>query len=502
MPNDNQTKEEDTAELSLTRSTLIGVGGKTALALIGFAGIVFFYREIGASRFGIYYTVLAAGKLTMSVQGGITTAIKKRVSEVNSNQSMFLGAGLLTLCLFTLFGIVSIYIVSISAPAVIDIAAKLHVATTIKRLVGSPQYLFAALAIAVSLGLFGLANQFYAGVGSPGKAIWVDALRSVATVGTQAALIIAGFQEFGLIWGFVGGTVVTAAIVLFSIQVTPRLPSWDTITRTVSFAKWSVLSGIIGQMYSRFDVLLLTLVLGSTASGIYAPALQLTVPAAFVGSSIGSSLSVKSSGLSSMDKSVADDVRNGFSYAGLIAIPILFGASALPEQLMVIIFGPSASAGALALVGLAAFQLLRSFQYPLGSAIHGLDRPDIGFKILLLTLSTNIPIALLLVHFYGLLGVVVATVIAESVRAFLSYVFLARLTAPPGLPREVLEQVFAGIVMFGVIEGATQVGLTPTGQLTLSFIIVFGAAVYFAVLTLVSHHFRSMALKIFYEIIP
>lgn len=498
----NQTKAEDTAGLSLGKSSLFGVAGKAALALVGFLGIVFFYRTLGPSLFGIYYTVIAAGKLTTSIQNGITGAIRKRVSEVDSHQSEFLGVGLMSIIVITIFGILTVLSIDAAEPIVLNISEQFGNVGAAKRLIGSQQYLFAVLAVAVSLGLFGLSNQFYAGVGNPGKSIWFDAIRSIITVVTQATLIIIGFEEFGLIWGFVSGSVVTALILLFSIQVLPTFPSKDAVTRTMAFAKWSIPRGFLGQLYGRFDVLLITLVLGSSATGVYAPAMQLTVPAAFLASSIASALNVKSSGLSSMNKSVAADLRNAFSYAGLIPIPILFGAFAFPEQLLEIIFGPSAGAGAEALIILAAFQLFRSYHYPLGVVLDGIDRPDIGFKILIVTLLINIPIALGLVQSFGIFGVALATAIAEGFRTVLSYAVVARVIGYPGIPRVLIKQLFAGSVMFTIIEIFKLIGITPTGSVSLSMVVGLGAVVYFTVLSSVSREFRTTATAILRQTIP
>ncbi len=502
MSDSHQTEGKDTAGLSLGKTSLVGVIGKAALALVGFAGIVFFYRSLGPSLFGIYYTVLAAGKLGTSIQNGITSAIKKRVSEVKASQSDFLGVGIISIAVITLFGVLIIESISIFDPIVLNIAERLGNVNAAERLVDSSQYLFAALAVTISLGLFGLSNQFYAGVGNPGKSIWIDAIRSVMTVSAQATLIIIGFKEFGLIWGFVGGTAVTALALLFSLRILPSFPSKDTVTRTVEFAKWSIPRGFLGQLYGRFDVLLITLVLGSTAAGTYAPALQLTVPAAFLASSIASALDVKSSGLSSMNESVTTDLRNGFAYAGLIPIPVLFGALAFPEQLLVIIFGSSAGAGAKALIVLAAFQLFRSYHYPLSVVLDGIDRPDLGFKILIVTLIINIPIALALVQSFGILGVVVATAIAEGFRALLSYAVVARVIGSPGIPRVSIKQVFAGIVMFMIIEALELIRITPTGPVSLTIIVGLGAVVYFTVLTSVSREFQTTAIAILRQMIP
>lgn len=498
-----RTGADDTGGLSLGKSSLIGFGGKLSLALIGFIGLVYFYRSLGAVGIGIYYTILSVGKVINSLQSGVQSAIKKRVSEVDADQSEYLGLGGLILVGVTFIGAIIIAIGATLGPELIQFADRFGIEVAAERLIGSPKYLFAALGVAISLSAFGLSNQFYAGIGNPGKSIWVDAVRSLLTLSGQVALIIVGFDEFGLVWGFIIGTVITTIVVTAPLGIKPALPSRTVIRRTASFAKWTIPLGFLSNIYRRLDVIFLTAVLGASVSGVYAPAIRMTAPAAFVASSISSTLTVKSSGLDSQNKSVQKHVRNGISYAGLIAIPTFFGALAMPEALMGVIFGPTARAGAGALVGLAIYQIFRSYQYPLGSVIHGTDRPDILVKMTVLTIIINVPLALVLVQSYGLIGVVAATVMAEGSRLTMSYIAVVRLQESPGVPREVFEQLFAAVVMFGVIEGVINGGiLVPETLLTLAAAIGLGGVCYFAVLSVVSRRFRNTLWTVAGETIP
>jgi O-antigen/teichoic acid export membrane protein len=498
-----RTGAEDTGGLSLGKSSLIGFGGKISLALIGFIGLVYFYRSLGPVGFGIYYTILSVGKVINSLQSGVQSAMKKRVSEVDADQSEFLGLGALILVGVTFIGAIIISIGATLGPELIQFADRFGLEVGAERLIGAPKYLFAALGIAVSLSAFGLSNQFYAGIGNPGKSIWVDALRSLLTLGGQVVLIVVGFEEFGLVWGFIIGTVVTAIVVTAPLGIKPSIPSRSVIRRTASFAKWTIPLGFLSNIYRRLDVIFLTAVLGASVSGVYAPALRMTTPAAFVAASISSSLTVKSSGLDSQNKSVLKHMRNGISYAGLIAVPTFFGALAMPEALMGVIFGPTARAGAGALVGLAIYQIFRSYQYPLGSVISSTDRPDLMVKLTAITIVINVPLAFVLVQAYGLMGVVAATVIAEGSRLSMSYIAVVRIQGSPGIPREVFEQLFSAVVMFGVIEAVISGGiLVPETPITLAVTVGLGGAVYFSVLSTVSRRFRNTLWRVAGETIP
>lgn len=124
---ENQTKAQDTGGLKIGKSSLIGFGAKMSLALIGFIGLVFFYRRIGSAGIGIYYTILGVGKLINSLQGGIQSAIKKRVSEVNASQSEYLGLGVIVLSVVTIITAIIITVEILLQPHLLQFAGRFSV---------------------------------------------------------------------------------------------------------------------------------------------------------------------------------------------------------------------------------------------------------------------------------------------------------------------------------------------------------------------------------------
>lgn len=483
----SQTTADDTANLSLGQSALVGAAGKFLLALFGFAGVVYFYRDLGPATIGAYYTVVAGMKIATSFQNAITGSVEKRVSEVNADQSAYLGIGVLSWIATTL-----------GAGLIV-----LAVAPFTDQFGVSIPHLLGGVAMLSSLGLFSTINQFYVGIGNPGKSTWIDAIRSLLTLAGQLLLVLGGFGEFGLMGGFVFGSATTAVGLFVVVGILPSFPSRHVVTRTFDFAKWSFPNGLGSMVYDRMDQLILSHFLGPTAVGFYQPALQLAEPATFVSTSISQSTNVKSSGIHSQGGSILPDIRNGLAYSGLIAIPLFFGALALPAELMGTIFGPSATAGAGALIGLSLLKIFRSFSQPLGSVTFGLDRFDLRTKITYVIIIVKIPLAILLTIEYGLIGVVVAAVVAELLKLLLSLAITIHLIGFPGIPREVIEQLFAAVLMFGAIEvvlASTAIRITSVYLLLL--VVGGGAAVYFLALIAVSRKFRNTTQIVVRETLP
>jgi O-antigen/teichoic acid export membrane protein len=270
------------------------------------------------------------------------------------------------------------------------------------------------------------------------------------------------------------------------------MPTTKTARRTFTYAHYSVPSSFVSRFYQSADPLLIQLFSGAGGVGYYTLASQLAQPGILFSSSISSVLSVKSSGVDSVGGDVRQDLVNSAAYSGLIAVPILFGALAMSNALMQSwLFGSTfGDAPGAVLIGLALIQVANAYQKPLSSAIGGVDRPDIIFRVNVLMTLVYVPTSLILGQTYGLLGVVAGTVVAEGV-ALVGYQFVAsRLFGGFVLPKPVGHQFLAGGVMFVAVEALSRV--TDTARLTtLGLLIGIGAFVYFSTLLLVSEHFRE-----------
>ena len=465
---------ENTAELSMSREALVAMAAKLVLAATGFLGVIIFSRVLGVSGVGKYYALLAGANLVAQISSGTNGAIKKRVSEVDTPVEEYFGLGLA----FNLgFAALVAAVVFLGYPV-------------LEPYLGPVAFGIGFVAVVGSLGLFALVNRVYAGIGHPGASFWTDTVRSVLTLAGQVTLLWLGWHVLGLLIGFVLGTAITAVVVYLIIRIRPAIPSRKTMSRTYEFARWNVPNGLLQNTYSRLDVLLLYAIVGSTAVGLYEPALRLTIPATFISASIGDSLIVKASGLHSLDRDVVDDLKNAVSYTCLLSIPIFFGVAVLAEDLMTIVYGPEFSEGAWALVGLAAFQLFNTFRQPFAMVINGIDRPDLQFRVKLAVVVIHAPLAILLGLEFGLLGVIAATIFTEIVRVGLYLIAGYYLFDEVVVTRQISLQLFSGIVMFLAVLGLAEV-VAITDWYHLLSVVGVGAGVYFGTLSIVSAHFRS-----------
>lgn len=460
------------ADISLGRETLISFVAKVVHAVIGFAGIIIFYRLLGPTTVGRYYTILAGVILTGQVTNGVYNAIRKRVSEAKTSISTYLGVGFIT-------WVLQLPLAVLGAVVVLKFIGEI-----------TPRGVALTVVMVLSHTLFTLINRVYA-ASHPGSSMWVDTVRSLLTFAFQVGLILNGFGVVGLMTGYFAAAFISALGVWIKLGVVPSVPSRQAFERVYEFARWSVPTTFTVDLYRRLDVLILSALVGSTAVGLYEPALRLTVPATFVSMSVGTSLTVKASGLSSLGRGVVEDTKNALSYTSLLAIPLFFGAVSIAEPLMRTVYGPSATAGTVALVGLALFQVFNSFRIPFESVFDGINRPDLRFYVSVLAVIVNIPGAIYLGLRFGLEGVVAATILAEGVRVLALQVLAYRLFDDFMITRSVVEQVFSGLAMYLVVEAVLASGFTIHSWTSLIAILAVGGATYFVVLAAISQHFKQ-----------
>lgn len=473
---------KDTTSLNISREAFYSLISKLAMALVGFGGTLMFARALGPNGLGIYQSALAVAFVFAKISDGVAAAIRKRVSEVNTDPRGFLGAGLI----FHAGVIATVLLILL---LLIDPALAYF---------GELRIAIGAFAVVSTLGLFNIVNHLYAGIGYPARSSWMDGVRSVITLFFQLLFLWIGLEVFGLLIGLALGTFSTILLSAIAAGVRPRMPRRENINRVYAFARWTVPNGLLTSFYSSADIIIITTVVGSAATGQYTVAMQLVMPAVLLASSIQNALGVRASGRSSAGQAVDQDLVNAVSYTGLFAFPILFGALAMPQAIPRTVFGNEFSSAGAALVGMALFQIGNVYAKPFEATFEGIDRPGMIFRVNMIILFVHLPLAVLLGIEYGLIGVVGATVFAEGVRIF-TYQYLAhRQFNQIIIPRPVGEQFLSALVMFFLLEFVlTEVSVR--NWMILVALVGGGAVLYFGVLLVISSNFRltvSQALPI------
>jgi len=468
-------------DMNLGLETMKGLAGKMAQAATGFAGAVIFARVLGPTSFGGFYLLLTLVTVADRPMRGAAQALRKRYSETDADKRELFGTVLL----------VDLVLWAVAAVGVWLFSEQLAAQTNVPN---APLVFFVLI---VAISLFFPVQQMLAAEGWVSKQTWNDTLRSLLTLPLQLGFVLLGFGAAGMGYGLAGATILVVPVALYFTRVRPTLPSRATLRSMWEYARYSVPIAIIGKTYNQLDILLLGALVTTGAVGNYKIAFQLTVPASFLYSIISSGFMPKVSNLHSKGEPFGGDVTNAVSFASLLSVPIFFGALALPEALVVTFFGEQYASAQLFLVGLALYQVSRSQTIIQRQTLNGINRPDVGLRIDAAALVLNVVLGVWLVLTQGPIGVVIATVVAETARYVGAAYYVSQLVDGVSfLPRTLFEQVAAGLVMFATVEVvAAQVGITS--WVWLSLVVGVGAAVYGLVVVTISQQLRITALAVY-----
>lgn len=471
---------KDAGEMDLGLEVGKGFIAKVIQSAFGFVGIIIFARVLGPTSFGGFYLLLSLVELSKRPVQGIGSAVNKRFAEAHAPLKELVGTLLFFIGVALLLATIGVF--ALSGPVVSYTGVK------------NAPLLFVLLF--ASVATFPVFQSLLTARGQLGLETWIDTLRSVVTFVGQLLFVLSGLGAAGMAYGLSVGTILMFPLTHYYLRTLPSVPTWKTIRSVWAFAQYSIPSKIVGKAYDRFDILLLGFLATPAAAGQYEVAYKLTVPATFIAGLASSGLMAKVSNLESVGENVAQDITNTLAFASLFAIPLFFGSLAIPRATIVTVFGGEYRSAASLLIGLTLFRVIRTQSGVLVATINGLDLPRDQLLASTITLLVNIPLGVVLYYQIGALGVVVATVIAETLRYAMLYNRLRDRTTATLIPRALIDQLLAGTVMFGVVEVSHRF-VVVRSWVEFGELIGIGAAAYFVSLIVLSRHFRVTVQSVF-----
>ncbi|KPN30679.1 stage V sporulation protein B [Halolamina pelagica] len=181
--------DKNTAELDLGSEAFTSAIAKFTMSGLGFVGVIAFANVLGPAGVGRYYFALAIALLLVRVDAGVGVALKKRVSQIETEADTYLTVGLL-------FHAAWVVVVAVGTFLVAEFTDLLPM---------TPLVVSGVISVLATVGLFQILNRFYAGLGYPSRSLWIDTVRSAFTLGLQLLFLVQGYRAFGLLVGLAGG---------------------------------------------------------------------------------------------------------------------------------------------------------------------------------------------------------------------------------------------------------------------------------------------------------
>lgn len=460
-------------------TTIVYFASQVLKSLAGFVATFLIARELGAGVLGIYAVVVATVFWINLPVTAVSQAVNKRVSE-GTDQGAFLTAG---------FGLNAVLAIGITFGIV-------ALSPYVNAYVGKPiAPLLAVLFVAVTL--FGTVTSALNGQKRVDKTGVTQVMERVLRTGFQVAVILLGYEVAGLVVGHAASMVIGASIGLLWFRVRPSRPTREHVKKLLAYARYSWLSSLKGRSFSWMDTVVLALFVPSALIGVYEVSWTLASMFALVGISVRQTLfpEVSDLGVDDQYDRIHHYLNEGLVFLGVFAIPGLFGAAVLGTRILKI-YSPEFTQGAVVLLILIGARLLGTYSEQFLSAINGIDRPDVAFRINMVFVAVNLVLNVGLVYQFGWYGAAVATVASTGLALVLSYAALASLIGRPDVPyREIANEVFSGVVMAVFVVGIESV--FPRNHYATVALVAVGAVVYVVTLLAISSRIRTKIISLF-----
>jgi O-antigen/teichoic acid export membrane protein len=464
--------------MRLGRTTLVHFASQVALSVAGFVATFAIARLLGADGLGTYVTAVALLFWLNVPAHAVSQAVTKRVSEGLDPES-FLSAG-----------------AALNAAVALTLAlGVLALSGRVNAFVGAPvSHLVAGLVVAnvalltVVAGLNGRKLVAQAGV--------LRAAERVFRTGAQVALVLAGFEVAGLLFGHAASLLAGAVLGAAVLGLRPSIPSRHHLARIGAYARYSWLGTLKTRAFGWMDTIVLAFFVPSALIGIYEVSWTLASTLVLVSVSVKRTLFPELSelGVEENYDRIHHYLEEGLVFTGLFAIPGFFGALVLGPRLLRI-YRPEFTQGATILVVLVAARTVAAFGRQFVSAINAVDRPDVAFRVNLAFVAANLALNVGLVWQFGWYGAAAATALSAALSLALGYLALASLIGPPGVPhRSILAEIGSGAAMALAVRLVEP--LVPGSHYATVALVALGAGLYTALLLAVSARVRQKAVAL------
>lgn len=227
------------------------------------------------------------------------------------------------------------------------------------------------------------------------------------------------------------------------------------------------LTGIFVLIYSRVDVLMLSLMKGDAAIGYYAAAYRLTGTLGLIPSALMASFyPLMSQYHVTSPEAFRKAFHQGLDILVLIAAPMAAIFSVLSEPLLKLIYGQAFWPSAPALVLLSWAAALNFLSYLIMTAFNAMNKQGVNARLTFSMILINIATNFLLIPRYSFVGASMATLLTEGLLVAVGFSFIARYLGGVSFERTFRYCLSAGLT--GLILYAIQIHPIPRCLLGIS----------------------------------
>jgi O-antigen/teichoic acid export membrane protein len=389
----------------IARNAVFAMLAQVTTGIFTTAVTIYLVRALGTEGLGLFALALSVGRLALLVADlGIPLSLSRFLAETGGDRRLatYLYADALRLKVVT---------------AAVASAGLFAVAGPIAGAYNEPGLVWPLRGIALSLfaeSLLGLYVAAFVALGRNVVNLRLTFFESLAEAVAIVTLVALGAGATGAAFGrAIGYTVGALAATWVVLRVFGRALVVARGGRTREIATYAaplLLSSGVYSFYAQVDVLIIGAMLGSSAVGIFAAPLRLTIPLSYVGQALANSVAPRQAASSAGPSVRAFEVSLRWliiAQAALIAPIVVW-----PDEIVRLLLGQEFAESAEVLRVLAAFIFLRGLSPLISTTVNYLGRARQRIPIVLTALGANVAIDVALLPRIGVVGAAIGTTVA------------------------------------------------------------------------------------------
>ena len=424
----------------VARNTGIILGGNVLFRIISLIVVIYLARYLGTVGFGKYSFVFAyLAFFDILCDLGFSTILVREAARNKINMPKLLGNGLIIRLILTIFAVVL---------AVVIITLLHYPADT-------TDYVY----IAAFTLLFLSFSSFY-------SIIFQVNLRMEYNIFARLIFrIISAVLIFWVI--FSHGTLMQIIIVLVFSEGIKTLITYlfsrkfARPTFEIDFDTWKylfkeslpiALSSVIFMIYFRIDVIMLSLMVGDSAVGIYSAALKLSEPLTIIPIALMMSIfPLMSNYFETSRNKLVKSYHLSLKYLLIITVPIAIGTTLIADEIILLIYDSPFADSATVLQILIWALVLNSMNFVLSNVLNSINQQKLNTVSVALCAIINITLNFILIPILNYNGAAIATVMTNVVLFIASFYFVSKHFQTLPVHKIIIKPLISGLMMGGFV---------------------------------------------------
>jgi O-antigen/teichoic acid export membrane protein len=405
--------------------------------LLGFFTTLYTARYLGVEGFGILSLALSlTGIFGIFTDLGLNTLTIREVSRNKSLASKYIGNTVVmkVLLAFLTFGLIALVIYVLGYPQTVKtvvylitfsviLGAFTGIFNSIFQAFEKMEFMSINIILNAFLMLVGVLSVIYLGLG-------ILALASVYFFSSLIVLILT-FTIYS--WKF------------FIPKIQLNLNFWKP---TLKESSYFGLSSILVVIYFYIDSIMLSIMVGNSAVGIYNAAYKLIFVLMFIPSVfIVSLFPVMSKHFESAKNLVKIEYEKSVKYIFAIGMFLFVYGLVFADKIILTIYGTGFKASIIALQALIFVIPIIFLTYLFGNLLGAINKQRILTVVTCLNALLNITLNLILIPKFSYIGASIATVVTESLGFVLMFSYLSRYFFKISVTQNILKTIFINILI-------------------------------------------------------